>query len=195
MCGILLQIVYMAEKKNKDPFSDIGGQTSPAILEIIAVVKDPLLIIYATGVGCECSHYKHLVRLAEAILLTKKGEPITFLFDEAKTQKAIDNFKNNKPSPEEKKKVSRAWVAGLKALDEIIDAERDEFERFVFWLVYDIFMVFAGGSANIKKFHREKQSTIAAFNYVIANKPEVPRFKTKNERNKVLNRAGVPVVA
>jgi hypothetical protein len=185
----------MQEKKNKDPFADIGGQQSPAILEIIAVVKNPLLEIYSVGAGCECSHYKHLVRLTESILLTKKGEPITFLFDEVKTQKTIDNFKNNKPSVLQKKQVSQAWIKGLKALDEIADAERDEFERFIFWLVYDIFMVFAGGSVNIRKFHRDKQSTVAAFNYVIANKPEVPKFKTKFERNQVLRKAGVPVVA
>ena len=187
------QIENMQEKKNKNPFADIGGQQSPAILEIIAVVKEPLLEIYSVGDGCKCSHYKHLVRLTEDILLTKKGEQITFLFDEAKTQKAIDNFRNKRPSLQEKKKVSQAWIAGLNALDEIANEERDEFERFIFWLVYDIFTVFAGGSANIEKFHRDKQSTIAAFNYVIANKPVVPNFKNKKERNQFLRKVHIPI--
>ncbi len=188
------QTEHMQEKKNKDPFTDIGGQQSPAILEIIAVVKDPLLIIYSVGAECECSHYKHLVRLTEAILLTKKGEPITFLFDDVKTQKTIDNFKKSRPSTAEKKKVSQAWILGLKALDEIATQERDEFERFIFWLVYDIFVVFAGGSANIRKFHRDKKSSIEVFNYITANMPVVPKFKTRSERDQFLRKAGVPIV-
>lgn len=184
----------MQEKKNKDPFADIGGQQSPAILEIIAVVKEPLLKIYAVGVGCECSHYKHLVRLAEAILLNKEGEAITFLFDEEKTKRTIENFKTHRPELSQQKKVSQAWAEGLNALQGIAHQEdRDLYEKFVFWLIYDIFTKFATGSANIDDFHREKQSSIAAFNYVTANRPVVSKPASKAGRDQLLRRIGLPV--
>ncbi|MEI8223888.1 MAG: hypothetical protein WCG20_02065 [bacterium] len=184
----------MQEKKNKEPFADIGGQQSPAILEIIAVVREPLLKIYTVGSECKCSHYKHLVRLAEAILLNKKGEQITFLFDQEKTRKTIENFKTNRPNSTQKTKVSKAWAEGLNALQGIAHQEdRDLYEKFVFWLIYDIFTKFATGNANIDDFHREKQSSIAAFNYITANRPEVSKPETKAGRDELLRRVGLPV--
>lgn len=182
-------------QKNTLPFSDLTGQKSPAILKIISVVKRPLLRIYYVGVANECRHYKHMVRFSEAILLNEEGSPITFLFDRAKTEKTIEDFKSSRPSPDQQKKVTRAWSEGLAALEKIaFEEDRDHYEKFIFWLIFDIFKKFATGSANIDCFHREKEEMITVFNYVTADKLEIVKPATKAARKRYLKMVGLPVV-
>lgn len=182
------------EKKNDYPFSDVSAQTSEFIQRIIAGVMPPLLTIYEIGVNKECSHYKHVVRLYEKVLLTPKGQKIEFPFDAEKSEKAKKNFSKSGITQADRIAVVRAWGEIFKQIDELLLSEEatDAYDRFAYICIQNLTREFAAGT-NVAGFHKKKVVLLDMYNSIVplATKTDF----NSGELKKQCASLGIPLVA
>lgn len=187
---------------NRRPFDDISAQNSSLILEIISSVKTPLLRIYDIGVESGCSHYKHLARLAEYVLLAPAGEPMNFPFDEEKINKTKRNLLECGLTDKQKAEVAEIGNAIIDLLGAYGGVEATKHEQFVFHFLLRLLQSFSGTTEEIEEFggvcqdfHDEKQVLFDAYNTFIIHSQTIQLPTTREEKDKLLRKANMQVLS
>lgn len=183
----------MATFNNKRPFDDISAQESRLLLDVISSIKDPLLRIYDIGVEAGCSHYKHLPRLAEYVVLATPGEVMLFPFNEEKTERTKRNFWECNLTEAQKTEVSKLWVALVEVLKTFKDEDASPHEQFVFHFLLRLVKNFAGGN-NVETFHIEKRALFDSYNIFIVESKKIELPTDEEEKDALLGKVNIPVV-
>lgn len=181
------------KKLNYRPFDDVSMQESRLLLEIIASTKEPLLYIYDIGVASGCSHYKHLIRLAEYVLLTKPGEAMLFLFDKRKTERTKKNFLECNLSKEQKDEINKMWTVLVEVLKTFRGESASRHEQFVFHFLLRLVKSFSNVN-DIEVFHIEKKCLFDSYNTFILESKVIKLPTDGKSKNALLNKAHIPLV-
>lgn len=179
--------------KNNVPFADVSVQKSALLKKITASIKGPLLRIYEIGVQKNCSHYKHVVRLCEYVLLSQPGNQLVFDFDPEKSQKTQETFLACGLTAQEKGEVFHLWVSMVELIRMYEGEEAQIHEQFVIDFLYRLVVNFAGGK-NRATFHIQKVVLFETYNMFLRDTKTGVFPQSLIEKAILRNLAKMPVV-